>query len=315
VKLGVALGWYTHSWETLAELVETAEALGYAAAFVDGDVSMLGGSRKTDVLDGWTVTIALLARTQRIQIGSMRLVHHWNAARLAQAAATAERISPGRLQFLISIGDRPHDERFGLQPPSAGERVVWLDEMLCAVRGLWRGESVSMSGRFVVLDGARIQPPPPAGRIPISIAARRPKLLELVAEHADTWEINLPPLPDRVAEASATLEDACRRRGRDPAEIERSMWIFTRVIRPSDDPACAVDEYRRLNPWFGELSDDECAAAMVVGNAEHCRTRLASIADELELGFPVIDLSGLDAASARLTLEGMAPQKPVDAHS
>ncbi len=309
MKLGVAFGWYTHPWETLVELVETAEALGYAAAFVDGDVSMLGGSRKTDVLDSWTVTTALLARTQRIQIGSMRLVHHWNAARLAQATATAERIAPGRLELLISICERPHGARFGLQRPSAGERVLWLDEMLTAVRGLWRGESVSMNGRFVVLDGARIQPAPPGGRIPISIAGRRPKLLELVAAHADTWEINLPPLPDRIAEASAMLENACRQRGRDPAEIERSMWIFTR-IQTSDDPAGAFDEYRRLNPWFGELSDDECAAATIVGSAERCRMRLASLADELNLDFPVIDLSGLDAAASHVALEAMAPEKP-----
>ncbi len=308
MKLGVAFGWYAHPWETLLELVETAEALGYAAAFVDGDVSMLGGTRKADVLDGWTLTTALLARTQQIQIGSMRLVHHWNAARLAQATASAERIAPGRLRFLISIGDRPHDERFGLQRPSAGERVLWLDEMLTAVRGLWRGESVSMNGRFVTLDGARIQPTPPGGHIPISIAGRRPKVLELVAAHADGWEINLPPLPDRVAEASAILADACRQRGRNPSEIERSMWIFTRVQR-SDDPAGAIAEYRRLNPWFGSLSDDECAAATVVGSAERCRARLAELGDELELDFPVIDLSGLDAAASHATLEGMAPEK------
>lgn len=308
MKLGVAFGWYAHSWETLLELVETAEALGYAAAFVDGDVSMLGGTRKTDVLDGWTLTAALLARTRRIQIGSMRLVHHWNAARLAQATASAERIAPGRLRFLISIGDRPHDERFGLHRPSAGERVIWLDEMLTAVRGLWRGESVSLSGRFVTLDGARIQPTPPAGRIPISIAGRRPKVLELVAAHADSWEINLPPLPGRVAEASATLAEACRRRGRNPSEIERSMWIYTRVQR-SHDPTGAIAEYRRLNPWFDSLSDEECAAATVVGSAERCRARLAELGAELELDFPVIDLSGLDAAASHITLEGMAPEK------
>jgi alkanesulfonate monooxygenase SsuD/methylene tetrahydromethanopterin reductase-like flavin-dependent oxidoreductase (luciferase family) len=181
--------------------------------------------------------------------------------------------------------------------------------MLTAVRGLWRGESVSMSGRFVRLDAARIQPTPPGGRIPISIAGRRPKVLELVASHADTWEINLPPLPDRVAEASATLERACRQRGRDPAEIERSMWIFTRVLG-SGERAGVFDEYRRLNPWFGQLSDAECAAATVVGSAEACRTRLAALADELDLGFPVIDLSGLDAAASRITLERMAPENP-----
>ncbi len=87
------------------------------------------------------------------------------------------------------------------------------------------------------------------------------------------------------------------------------MWIFTRVQK-SDDPACAFDEYRRLNPWFGELSDDECAAAMVVGSAERCRTRLATLGDELNLDFPVIDLSGLDAAASHVTLEKMAPEKP-----
>jgi alkanesulfonate monooxygenase SsuD/methylene tetrahydromethanopterin reductase-like flavin-dependent oxidoreductase (luciferase family) len=308
VKLGVAFGWYTHSWETLAELVETAEALGYAAAFVDGDVSMLGGSRKTDVLDGWTATTALLARTSRIQIGSMRVVHHWNAARLAQAAATAERIAPGRLRFLISIGDRPHDERFGLERPSAAERVIWLDETLTALRGLWRGEAVSMRGRFVTLDGARIQPTPPAGRIPISIAARRPKLLELVAAHADSWEINLPPLPERVAAASAQLDRACRARGRDPSEIARSMWIFTRV-QDSSDPLTRLDEYRRLNPWFRDLSDAECGASMVVGSADQCRTRLRSLADELALDLPVIDLSGLDEAASRIALKRLAPEK------
>jgi len=308
VKLGVAFGWYAHPWETLVELVEAAEALGYAAAFVDGDVSMLGGSRKADVLDGWTTTTALLARTRQIQIGSMRLVHHWNAARLAQATASAERIAPGRLQFLISIGDRPHDERFGFERPSAGERVQWLDEMLTAVRALWRGESVSASGRFVRLDAARIQPTPPGGHIPIAIAGRRPKVLDLVAAHADTWEINLPPLPDRVAEASATLADACAKRGRDPSEIERSMWIFTRV-RATEDPARTCDEYRRLNPWFGSLSDRECAAATIAGSAEHCRARLAALCDELELDFPVIDLSGLDAEASRVALEGMAPEK------
>jgi len=309
VKLGVAFGWYAHSWETLAELVETAEALGYTAAFVDGDVSMLGGTRKAEVLDGWTLTTALLARTQRIQIGSMRLVHHWNAARLAQAAATAERIAPGRLQFLISIGDRPHDERFGLRRPSARARVLWLDEMLTAVRGLWRGETVSMNGRYVKLDAARIQPTPPGGRIPIAIAGRRPRVLELVASHADCWEINLPPLPDRVAEASAQLEQACRQRGRNPAQIARSMWIFTRVRR-SGDRTGVFDEFRRLNPWFGPFSDAECAAATVVGSAEACRARLGALADELKLDLPVIDLSGLDADASRIALEGLAPGGP-----
>jgi alkanesulfonate monooxygenase SsuD/methylene tetrahydromethanopterin reductase-like flavin-dependent oxidoreductase (luciferase family) len=308
VKLGVALGWHVHPWETLLELVERAEELGYAAAFVDGDISMLGGPRKTDVLDGWTVTTALLARTRQIQIGSMRLVHHWNAARLAQAAATVERLAPGRLQFMIGIGDRPNDERFGLERPSAQARIRWLDETLTTVTGLWQGEPVTFQGEFVQLDRATVQPAPPGRRIPIAVAARGAKLLEVVAAHADSWEINLPPLPNRVTTAAEQLERACNKRGRDPNEIGRSMWIFTRVTETSD-PAATLAEFQRFNPWFRELSDAEARAAAVVGSAEQCRARLEEITEKLALDLTVIDLSGLDAAASLCALEGLAPKK------
>ena len=53
MKLGVALGWHVHPWEELLALVQRAEELGYTAAFVDGDVSMLGERREAPALDGW----------------------------------------------------------------------------------------------------------------------------------------------------------------------------------------------------------------------------------------------------------------------
>jgi alkanesulfonate monooxygenase SsuD/methylene tetrahydromethanopterin reductase-like flavin-dependent oxidoreductase (luciferase family) len=306
VKLGVALAWHVHPWEELLALVQGAEALGYAAAFVDGDVSMLASGSERDVLDGWTVTTALLARTQRIQIGSIRLVHHWNAARLAQAAATAERLAPGRLRFVISIGDRPHDERFGMKKLPAAERIHWLDETLTAVRGLWRGDAVTLGGRYVHLDGARVRPVPPGGGIPIAIAARGPGMLELVAAHADTWEVNLPPVPSRVQAAAAALAEACARRGRDPGEIGRSLWIFTRV-NPSLEGTAALEEYRKRNPWFAEIPDAEIATGLVVGSAADCRRRISELTQELSLDLPVVDLSGLAAGPARRVMESLAP--------
>ncbi len=306
MNLGVALGWHAHPWETLLGLVTRAEELGFSAAFVDGDISMLDSSRKTDVLNGWTVTTALLAHTRRIQIGSIRLVHHWNAAQLAQAVATAEQLAPGRLRFLISIGDRPHDERFGLPGLSRAERICWLDETLSAVRGLWRGEVVTCRGQFVQLDGARVQPTPPAGRIPIAVAGKGPKLLEVVAAHADIWEINLPPIAALVKPAVARLEAACRSHARDPGEISRSMWIFTRV-QQSPDPDATLAEYRRLNPWFRSLSDRELADCLVVGSSGLCGERLAAFSDEFGLDLTVADLSGLDAEACHGALEALAP--------
>ena len=92
MKLGVALAWHSYPWQDLLRLVRRAESLGYAAVYVDGDVSTLGRRKEADVLDGWTATVALLSKTERIQVGSIRLVQHWNAARLAQAAADLESV-------------------------------------------------------------------------------------------------------------------------------------------------------------------------------------------------------------------------------
>jgi alkanesulfonate monooxygenase SsuD/methylene tetrahydromethanopterin reductase-like flavin-dependent oxidoreductase (luciferase family) len=306
VRLGVYLGWHVHPWQELLELVRLAEELGYATALVDGDVSMLAASSEADCLDGWSVTIALLALTSRIEIGSLRLVHHWNAARLAQAAATAERLAPGRLRFQISIGDRPADARFGLEMGSVRERIERLDETLDALRALWRGETVSRRGRHVRLDDARVRPIPPGGRIPITVAARRPRMLEVVAAHADVWDVNLPPLPLRVARAAEQLAEACERRGRSPASISRSMLLFTRL---DPDRVSGLAEFRRLNPWFHSIPAAELAPALILGEASRCRDRIAEAAAQLRLDQPVLDLSGVDAGAARRLLEALGPNE------
>lgn len=302
----MALGWHSLAFEELLDVVLRAEDLGYAAVYVDGDVTQLPSRGDGDVLDGWTLTASLLARTERIEIGSIRLVHHWNAAKLAQAAATLHRIAPGRLRFLCSVGGQPEDRRFGLPFPSPGERVAWLDETLTAVRALWRGETVTCHGRFVQLEDAKVRPVPEGG-LPVEIAARGPRLLRVVAKHADRWDVNLPPIPAPVAAAAKQLATACREHVRDPAEIERSMWIFTRPGRDPGDPSLR-DEYRRLNPWFGGLAEADLEAAIVVGDPTACRERLLTLAEELGLALPILDLSGLDHDAARQALVRMAPR-------
>ncbi len=303
--LGIALGWHGLPYEDLLEAVRLAEDLGYAAAFVDGDVSQIRSRGEGDVLDGWTLTAALLARTERIEIGSIRLVHHWNAAKLAQAAATLDRITPGRLRFVCSVGGQPADRRFGLPFPPAADRVAWLDETLAAVRALWRGETVTCAGRFVCLDEARVRPTPAGGGLPITVAARGPRLLEVAATHADRWDVNLPPFAERVGAAAEHLAAACRARGRDPDAIERSQWIFARPGRDPGDPALAR-EYRSLNPWFADVPDERIGDAMLAGEPAACTERLAAWREELHLDLPVLDLSGLDLDAVRQALRRMA---------
>jgi hypothetical protein len=129
-------------------------------------------------------------------------------------------------------------------------------------------------------------------------------MLQVVATHADVWDINLPPIPSRVAAAEQILAAACRRNGRDPAEIRRSMWIFT---RPHGDPEHLEirDEFRRLNPWFRTLSDGQLGEAIVAGPPEACRRRISEIAESLRLELPVADLSGLSHDAARRGIDAL----------
>jgi alkanesulfonate monooxygenase SsuD/methylene tetrahydromethanopterin reductase-like flavin-dependent oxidoreductase (luciferase family) len=302
VRLGVAVGWHRLVWEELLELTRHAEALGYAALYHDGDVSMLARRRAAEVLDGWTVTTALLAHTRSIAVGSIRLVHFWNAARLAQSAATAARLAPGRFRFLVGVGDRPEDPRFGLPLPPAGQRVAWLDETLEAARALWRGESVTQRGRFVTLEGARVTPTPPAGALPVEIAAKGPRLLRVVARHADVWNVNLPPIPRLVGEAEQALADACGQLGRDPGSIARHLWIFMRP-QARRDPGAALAEFRRFNPWFADLPDAQLSGALLAGSGAECADQLRALCRDLRIDLPVLDLSGLGLREARRALE------------
>ncbi len=291
MKLAFAFGWHTLAWEELLAITRQAEVQGFEAIYTDGDISQLGLRSEVDCLDGWTQNAMLLAMTQRIAVGSIRLVHHWNAAKLAQAAASVERIAPGRLRFFISVGDRPEDPRFGLATPPVGERIAWLDEALSAIRALWRGETVTQDGRFVRLDRARVRPTPPNGRIELEIAAKGPKLLSVVARHADVWNVNLPPSPALVGAAEDHLQRACDAIGRDPSTIRRSLWIFTRV-QERTDAAAGLSEFRRANPWFASIPDDVVADSIAVGEAGPVAERVAELAHRIGLDRPILDLAG-----------------------
>jgi alkanesulfonate monooxygenase SsuD/methylene tetrahydromethanopterin reductase-like flavin-dependent oxidoreductase (luciferase family) len=308
VTPGICFAGHSRSFEELLELTRLAEAAGYAAVYVDGDVSVMDSRGDGDVLDGWTVTTALLMRTERIPIGSIRVAPQWNAARLAQAAATLERLAPGRLRFLIGTGDQRNDVRFGFPALGGGDRVELLEETVDALRALWSGETVTRNGRFVQLERARTRPAPGPGRPPLAIAAARPRALGVVARHADVWDVNLPTVRRRVATAERHLEEACRRAGRDPASLARSMLVFARPHRDPADPALA-EEYRSCNPWFGRLPPTELEECVVAGTPATCRERIAELALDLQLELPVIDCSWLSYDATRRVLDALAPSE------
>jgi hypothetical protein len=141
--------------------------------------------------------------------------------------------------------------------------------------------------------------------MPIEVGGAGARLLEVVARHADRWDLNIPPVARLVREAEGRLAVACEATHRDPASIGRSIWVFARPDRAVDDASLA-NEFRRWHPWFRSLPDREVGEAILAGPAPRCRDRIASIRSDLGIDLPVLDLAGLSHPEAERALEALA---------
>ena len=125
-------------------------------------------SRHGIVSDSLMVLAHLAARTSSVRLGtavSVLPLHH--PVRLAEAAATVDQLSGGRLDLGIGRGYQPGEFRgFGVDIAEKHDRFA---EALDVLRPLWSTEGpVSHSGRLLVLRGRL--PPAPSGPAPASAA-------------------------------------------------------------------------------------------------------------------------------------------------
>jgi alkanesulfonate monooxygenase SsuD/methylene tetrahydromethanopterin reductase-like flavin-dependent oxidoreductase (luciferase family) len=157
-----------------------------------------------------------------------------NPAVLAKMAVTVDHISGGRLDFGLGAGWHEEEHRgYGLDFPGPGVRVGMLDEALTIIRRLWTEDRVTFDGRYYRVHDALCNPKPlQRPHPPIVVGGEKPKMLRVIARHADEW--NVPSHGDVAlwAETSARLDDACAEVGRDPAEIRRSIQLFVRPAEP-----------------------------------------------------------------------------------
>jgi alkanesulfonate monooxygenase SsuD/methylene tetrahydromethanopterin reductase-like flavin-dependent oxidoreductase (luciferase family) len=155
-------------------------------------------------------------------------VTYRNPAVLAKMAVTVDHISGGRLDFGLGAGWHEAEHRgYGIEFPGAGTRVAMLDEALTIIRRLWTEESVTVDGHFYTVRDALCEPKPvQRPHPPIVIGGEKPKMLRVIARHADEWNVPSHGDVDEWARVSADLDDACAEIGRNPAEIRRSIQLF-----------------------------------------------------------------------------------------
>jgi FMNH2-dependent dimethyl sulfone monooxygenase len=141
-------------------------------------------------------------------------------------AATLDHVSDGRL--ILGIGCGWHDPEYEAFGYPTDHKVGRFEEALTIIRSLIRDGRADLDGRWMTANDAVLLPPARPD-LPILIAAKRPRMLELTARHADAWNLAWFGAPDeRWAGAREALAAACAAAGRDPATLERTVGLTVR---------------------------------------------------------------------------------------
>jgi alkanesulfonate monooxygenase SsuD/methylene tetrahydromethanopterin reductase-like flavin-dependent oxidoreductase (luciferase family) len=263
VRFGIKTSLMHVGYDDVLATWEAADAVPQIAdAWLWDHMQPLVGDPDGSVLEGWTLLAALAARTQRLRLGHLVTALPLRPpAVLAKMAATVDVISGGRLILGLGVGatDKSHlaEQPPGqdvavreykaydlpLRPPAEG--IARLDDACTLIRRLWTEEVVDFDGRYDHIEGAHCSPKPvQQPGPPLLLGGLGPRVLRVVARHADLWNIPGPPWTslDDIAAKSALLDRLCVEEGRDPAEIVRS----TQVLVTPENAAETRDTLARL---------------------------------------------------------------------
>ncbi len=234
VRFGLFLSQSGRSWDETLARFQQAEALGFDHAWLVDHLTPTAGSPDRPMHEAWTLLAAIAASTKRIRLGVLVTSNTFrHPAILAKQAVTVDHVSGGRLVLGLGAGWHVDEHRrYGIDLPSPAERVDRLEEAIQILIALMGAERTTYAGLHYRLDDAPLEPKPlQKPRIPLLIAAHRPRMLRLAARYADQWD-TFPELAGSatdgvtttVAERVAAFDEACRATGRDPAAVRRSTW-------------------------------------------------------------------------------------------
>jgi F420-dependent oxidoreductase-like protein len=221
----------TFPYAQLERFWRDADDLGFHAIWNYDHFYGLGGGLndfKAETLEGWTSLAAMAAIVKRARIGCMVTgVTYRHPAVLANMATTVDHISGGRLEFGIGAAwHEPEHAGYGIAYPSAGTRIAMLDEACTLIKMLWTQESSDFAGAHYQLNAAVMEPKPvQKPHPPIVIGGTQPKILRVIARHANEWNA-VAFDTSQWALQSKQLDEACAEVGRDPAAIRRGVQLF-----------------------------------------------------------------------------------------
>ncbi|MBA0053393.1 LLM class flavin-dependent oxidoreductase [Streptomyces sp. AJS327] len=195
------------SVDYLALIAGAAEQLGF-----EGALTPTG----TWCEDAWLTTAMVSQRTDRLKFLVAFRPGFLSPTLAAQMAATYQRQTGGRLLLNVVTGGESQEQRAYGDFLDKDARYARTGEFLDVVRGLWRGETVSLRGDHLRVEDATLtRPPRPVP--PVYFGGSSPAAIEVAARTADVYLTWGEP-PALVAEKIQRVRERARELGRGPGE-------------------------------------------------------------------------------------------------
>jgi alkanesulfonate monooxygenase SsuD/methylene tetrahydromethanopterin reductase-like flavin-dependent oxidoreductase (luciferase family) len=215
-------------WNELRGLAITAEESGLDSVWAADHLIFREDGTTQGIHECWTLLAAVAAVTERVEIGPLVLALPFrNPALTAKMAAALDEVSSGRL--ILGVGCGWHEPEFDAFDFPFDHRVGRFEEALAVLLPLLRDGRVTVEGRWHRADAELLPAGPRPHGPPILIAGKRPRMLQLVARHADAWNAAwYGPLSEagELEERIERLHAACLAEGRDPATIALTAGLF-----------------------------------------------------------------------------------------
>jgi 5,10-methylenetetrahydromethanopterin reductase len=308
IKIGVQIIPVMMSTREIIDTAIVAEALGFDYCLVCDEGIMP---------DVYICLGAIAENTDRIKLGAVTNGYSRHPAVTAMALASLNDLSDGRAQVMLVAGGVP------VLAPMGIERAAPLDvvrDSIEIMRRLWRGETVTWTGKRYRVDSMRLL----LGRqdIPIWVAARGPKMLGLAGELADG--VVLISKPD-LADAFRLVDAGSARTGSRPQRIYLDQIAYTPELLEHAKSAyvyAAIDAPPRMLQSLG-LEDKDVinikkafaeggphqaaklvtpkmiATFQITGTLTECRDELHALPGKHELDVFIMNINSPDLAANR----------------
>jgi coenzyme F420-dependent glucose-6-phosphate dehydrogenase len=184
-SVGYALSTEEHAPDALVRNARLAEEAGFEFALIS-DHYHPWTDRQGQSPFVWAVIGAIANATDRLRLGTgvtcptIRI----HPAIVAQAAATAATLMPGRFFLGVGSGENLNEHVVGERWPPLAVRLEMLEEAIKAIRDLWTGKLVSHRGKHYTIENARLYTLPDAPP-PLVVAAAGPNAAELAGRLGD----------------------------------------------------------------------------------------------------------------------------------